>query len=1010
MKNVSLLPDAIVNEIISHIKEPESIFIFSTDVVLNSWVDYLITHPELSGVSALPLEKFIAWDNFKSRYVKATKDGLTAIPSILRKLFVQDFIARNAELPEEQRLQVIINPDDSMAASASSFSDWIASNLSSLHYWKKRMDRSAGYGEPDAEDKDYLKLYESYKSFLEANNLFEPNWIEEINFGENKKHFHIFYPELLEDFRDYEETFKGTENITVYTLPQDVPPPAVNFYSDSRRELRQTILRIIELYQTGKADFSEIAVSVPDIETWRPYIEREFTQYSVPFVIKAGTSLTEHSAGKIFREISNCHKENFTFDSVRALLLDESVPWKEELKELREGLVREGNRMRCVISVEKDVWLQALNSKLNRLDTALKHSVSEEKKLYYSEEINRFTKLTAFYHSVQNLVEAFYSEKKNSFADIIGSWNNFKSEFLSDNFDEKSDLIIGRCITELNSIIQIEKDFADCNLKINSPFDFFLETIEGKKYQMQTTESGVTIYPYKLSAAACIKYQFVMDSSQSNLDVPYKRLTFLNTEKRRRLHLIEEDKMLRATEVFIKLYAKTSAGGDSSFVHFSAAENTFSGFAIPHSALNPFNEKSEYLKNEINRLNKTDFILAEKEFILKNSEAPVQITRIQKEQLEQWQKTAVTKDVPYSVNEKIKKTINWVLDEHRRDPEKSQTGEGKFFITARGDLEKFFPCPRNWLFVSALRLTEDSLDTQLMKPFDMGSLNHKILELFTSQFMGTKLPFYDEESDEFKLNGEKYFPDIISIVEKAIKEPSDFRDSPLVVNMLESQSFKIAQNITGFLKTLLIPYGSIKDKDGEICSFSGIGNCTVHSMEEYIIRQDSDKAYNWSGKLDLLLKTPNGSWMIIDYKNSKGSIHKCELPDANGMLSDFQMPVYARLVETKGGQITTGAYYAIKDKISVTAIDELYTESKKNSDGESEKLYTRSYEAFEKNLEALDEYAEIFNTTVKNMNFVPHTSEAEGDKLNVKNYINCINCSFSSICRTTYTIGRKEIK
>ena len=50
-------------------------------------------------------------------------------------------------------------------------------------------------------------------------------------------------------------------------------------------------------------------------------------------------------------------------------------------------------------------------------------------------------------------------------------------------------------------------------------------------------------------------------------------------------------------------------------------------------------------------------------------------------------------------------------------------------------MRNFFPCHRKWLFSNVINLKEDSLDTDLMGPFDMGTINHKILELFMQDYL-----------------------------------------------------------------------------------------------------------------------------------------------------------------------------------------------------------------------------------------------------------------------------------
>ena len=957
MKKLELLPDKIFSVLCENIKDPHCIFIFPTDTVMNSWIDHLILNPDTSGVEALPFERFIAWDNFKGSYIQAKKEGYTAVPSILRKFFVSDIIARNAEKDEKDRLQVIINPKNEFAQNASSFEDWIAGNLKSLHFWKKRMDEnSCEYGEPDSEDKDYLYIYEKYKAFLEANQLFEPSWIEDNDISDKDTRFILFYPELLEDFSDFLHIFDNAENLTVYTLPENLPEPKVYAYSDSRKELRQTMLRIIKLVKDGRADWSEIALSIPDIDTYRPYIDREFKQYGIPYVIKAGSPLTKNCAGRIFREIYDCYNTNFTYDSVRTLLLDECLPWKDEDLKNREELIREGSRMRCLCSPEeKDIWRQCFASKLARLSET-------------NPEKARFEELQKFYNKLHKAVSAFFINDTQDFSHIRESWMSFKGLFLKtdSDFSVEANNIIARCIKELDELIRIQDKYKDCNLLIPSPYDFFLKVLDSKTYTPQTTATGVNIYKYKLTAAACFKYQFVIDASQKNIEVINRRLSFLNATKRSKLHLIDDDRSQNATEVFIKLYAKNAPEG---FVTFSFATDSFAGFMISHSLLEE--DKNPPILDE------EDYILSEKNFILGKATSLKSVTAAQKNQFENWltvNKTAEQK--PYHLNEEMENRI--------KDHMGTENGESFIRVSARGDLEKFFPCPRRWVLQTLLKIKDDSLDTSLMQKYDMGNLNHKILELIMKEYEGKKLP--TEFDDELaKLISDK--------VSEGIKAPSDFRDSFLAIKTLEIQKQKINAVITACISELIKPYGIEQ---------GGFGGCTVIGAEKYISLKLPENDYILNGYIDCLLKTPESEYIIVDYKNSKNSIPSAKKnhADENGILLDFQMPVYYKLAggttfELFNEKIYGGYFFSIKDA-KATAVTE-----KGNKKA--------SPEDFDDTLRITDEYAALFADAVKRRDFTPLSSNDIKDRQNVSEYLNCFDCPCKAICRTTFTTGGKKL-
>lgn len=966
MKTISLYPQNISKILKENISDSNKIFVFATDTVMNSWIDWIITHPQESGTDAVPFERFIAWDTLKRDYINVKQENLTTIPTLLRQFFVNDLIEKNAAKPKENRLQVLINPDDQMAKSATSFVDWICNNIPALHFWKKRLDKHLEeYGELDKEDLDYLYIYNEYSKFLKENNLFEPSWVDEISFKNNSFEFLIFYPEQFQDFSDYQEPFSQNDKITIFTLPKDIPSPKAYLYSDSRKELRTVMLQIIDIVNNKKADWSEIALSIPDIETYRPYIEREFSLYQIPYVIKAGQSLTKNCAGRIFKEIYNCYSTDFSFDSVRALLLDECVPWKEEIREIKEELIREGNRMRCICSpYDKNIWFSALNSKLARV----------EKQNSTKEEIDYYSQLKDFYSKLYHCINQFFSENYKTFEQIRRSWMEFKQTFLKSDsdFSEEANNILSRCIKELEEIIQIEKDYKNCNLQISNPYNFYLQILDGKTYSPQTNKTGVQIFKYRLSASAYFKYQFVIDSSQNNLDISFKKLTFLNSTKRAKLHLLEDDKLLNSTEVYIKLYAKPTDCADADFVHFSSAEQTFAGYSIPHTLLSS--------TKECPNLDDKDYILAESKVITTHTNQTLnQITESQKQAFLEWKTTNYPAEQKVQISERIKELLQKKIDSQNNN----------LNISARQDMENYFPCPRKWLFKSVLKFHDDTLDTNLMQSFDMGNLNHKILEEFMKAFKNKELPCYIEETETFMIKTEDVTEQVnallTSIIDSAIFEIKDFRDSPLVIQTLLDQKQQIFATIHAFLCSFLLPfYGK------------GFGSCKVLDTEaSYSLAKEK---FNYIGRIDCLLQTPEFDLIVIDYKNTKSAIpsKKDFRVDDNGILKDFQMPLYYKLVsEITGNDIHAMYYVAISgtDKSAVFDLNDTKA----------------PFEGYENTLLRLDEYAQSLTDSFYNKNFEPHKSNNEKDIFNVKNYEHCKDCIFKTICRTTYTIAGREI-
>ena len=977
--NLSIAPEQLQEIFKQYLSDPNVIFVFSTDVVMNSWVDWCVCHEEESGVSAVPLERFVSWDKFKGQYASAEQADKDVIPSLLRKIFVSNLIRRNAD---EKFFKKIINPE--FADSADSFTDWISKILPSLKLWhdlREKMAASGGAVDQDEEDSDFETLYKEYKAFLDANNFFEPAWTVP-DFSANKKKVLIIYPETLEDFADYIEVFNECKDITLVTMPTEEPPhPACIKYSDSRKELRMTLLAIRKLVADGKASWTDITLNVPDLETYRPYLERELTTYCIPFVIRAGFPLTSNCAGVIFNEILDCYNSDFSYDSVRALLLDNYIPWKKDFDEVKQNLIREGQRMRCLCSYENgdgkktDVWKEAL-SKVNH----------DEREL-------------TFYNILKKDITAIC--QSNTFAAIHVAWMAFKTRYLeSSAFSETADKIISRCITELNTLISIEKDYCQpMGLSVDSPYEFFLNELSAKTYTPQNSAVGISVFPYKLSAAAAFKYQFVIDASQNNLELPFKRLSFLNAGKRSLLKLTDEDKRFNASKTFIRLYAK-SGGGE--FPTFSCAEDTFAGFAIAHTYLDT--HKAKDYADALQELEKSDFIQNEKAWFLSGpsrasgtavsvsettatsgslrlSKGPLQIalSQAQQDQFTRWysfNKSRYEEAVPYAVPQSLQKKINYHLIENRN----KNNPENKKITLSQSDMKQFFPCPRRWIFSSVLKLEPDSLSTSLIGRYDMGNIHHKILELYGSYLMKNNLvlPKFDLQNGIIE-NQAELIPLINDFALQAIKDPDEgFCDSPLTIQMLESQVASITQTIIDFLKDFCNKFGGYK----------------VKGVEKWYSANNPERAWNYTGKIDCLLtggdENPGDlGWTIIDYKNTSTAMPKQYEANVaeDGSLADFQIPMYITLIREneKVQDISLAAFYAIKP--SSTQKNTIVVDATK----EAKKL-----ENYESTLNAFKEYAERFAECVIN-------SEYSLEK--VDSFEDCSGCSYKSICRTNYTIA-----
>ncbi len=953
-----------------YLKKNDTIFVFSSDIACDTWSDWAVRNPAATGVSAVALERFVAWDTFKSDYLYASSDGKTAIPSVVRKMFVTSLIEENkrAAAAGAPLFKCIISPD--YADSALSFTDWISKLLPFLKLWHERYTRFIPQPDFDSENLDYLLLYERYSSFLEKNNLFEQSWITPV-LQKTRKQFVVFYPEILEDFHEYKEILENADNAVIVSLPEEETKPTVTKYSDARSELRYTILKIRNIIDAKQADWTDIAVSVPDIQTYRPYLERELKNYCVPFIIRAGIALTANGAGAIFKQIGDCYSSDFSFESVRVLLQNEYVPWKYagsnktgvkdslNFRILKESLIRLGSRMRCLCPYyddngkKTDVWEKSLKSDSeNELELRFYRSLKED---------------------ITRLCEAA------TFDGVRTAWFEFKEHYLEENeFSTESDKIISRCITELSVISEAYDKYASASLTISSPFDFFLRDISAKTYRPQERLTGISIFPYRLSAQAYFPFHFIIDSSQKNLDVKYSTFDFLSRAKREKLNMDSTMETGDVSKPFVRLYS-SAAGGTT---QFSYSEQSFGGFAVAHNALKITTD--DFCKQETSDLDKRDFIKAEQNWFLYGEE-PDYLTQRQKSAFEKWSGTLNTKNGSPMLSNDALRRIHYVLYENRA--QKNGTQSVKMSIT-QSDMKNFFPCARKWIFQNVLRLQEDSLDTDLMSPFDMGNINHAVLERFMRPYLESKenLPCVNDAG--IFDNDTEILSTLEQIVRETLELPEmDFSRSVLAKEMLLSQTRTIALAVLDFLHFML------KKRDE-----GGFGGTKADSLETWFSAESKDGLYNYLGRIDCVLSGGDIEKFIIDYKNSNSSIPALSscIADDKGRISDFQIPLYVILVNAqKQSEAAKALFLSIKDKTASTVLD---AEKKDN------RSHSKTPEDYEETLKAFFEYANLFYEKASANDFSP-SGNANDIFCNVRPFEDCAACSHASICRTLYKVA-----
>jgi hypothetical protein len=847
-----------------HAADDRSVFVFPTETAASRWADRLL---ELRGCGTVALDRFLAWDTFKAESIRSEKQDKKSIPAPLRKICVLALLDENAQrcaAGEAPLFHSLVNPQ--YAQSAQSFAPWLTGLLPSLARWA---ERSAAGGLLDQEDRDLRLLYERYGQFLDANGLFEPAWEQPPFSGSGRRCF-IFFPELIEDFGEYQALLESAPGVTILRAAPDAGEWRSFLYRNSREELRRAADYIRDLAETKAVPYDRIAVSVPDRERYGPYLLRELALRNIPVVTRAGKSLASYPAGSFFAALSDCVSSRFSFASLTALLANPRLPWKEP--DVISRLIDFGIQNNCRVSWEEGTGEEG-TEELDVWEDAFAGFAGA-----------REQKAASFYRTLKKQAAALVAAK--TFDSIRTGYFAFRGAFFDTPMSGETDVILSRCISELMALVDIERSFP--NVPCASPYAFFTDCLREKLYLPQQNERGVNIFPYRLAASAPFDCHIVIGATQKRVLVTYAELGFLRQDKRLALGLADTD----ASASFIRHYALASLKAPAAFF---CAEETFEGYAIPHSALET--GSSENSEKSVENRERDPFVREAAVFLRPDAEAPEALFSAQAAGFDAWRGAHAAKaptlsaPIPAVGRAELKRRI------HDRFAGRGENS-GRLRVSASA-LKDYFACPLRWLDTQVFGVHTKSRDAPLTEPTVYGQLCHGALNLF---FAGVKagLAFPGNRGILQALgDSQALSPEYAELLESSLDQTlgalpvlpggrPDNRVSLVASRLFRAQRSALRSRLTACLT------GFLREAAG----------FRVMETEQWFEAAPEGADYYLGGKIDLTLnKTPEGDFqpVIIDFKTGAPPGKKECVKTGEGDVTDFQLALYSMLYEANTG-------------------------------------------------------------------------------------------------------------
>lgn len=519
------------------INDPGRRFVFPSMVAADFWSRYIVEH---CGIEAVARQRFLSWDEFKERFTSAKRREKPA-NLLVRTIFCAGEVAVNAQSPY---LTTLINPE--YRTQAQNFVSFLRQALPKL-----RMVVRPGPAFGEGILSDYQALYVRYQTFLGNNGYFEPAYEDPACVGLDGR-YAILFPDVIEDFADYQDILAARPDVSLMRFPGTGDRIRLRAFDNSVEEIRGVLSYAGSLLDSGQASVNDMAITVAGLEGYREYLEDEARILSVPLDFRQGMPVISYGAGRFYRLIQDVVDDSFSFNSMKALLLNRLIPWKQTAE--FEALVRFGMDQHCVRNYRRgngtiDVW-----------EKSLKDNNSALLPVYRK-----------FSGSLRALVGAA------TFAELKDLLLFFSRDYLDrPRWGDDGDRIIQFCMDVLENLVTAEKDLP--GMGIPDPFRIFVSVLGERNYVRRSATAGIPVYDYRVSAGIMPAHHFLLNASQDRTRVSFSPLSFLRDDLRERLGRADRD----ATKDFLALYRQS---GDA--VHVSFARTSFEGYQVPPRDFDP---------------------------------------------------------------------------------------------------------------------------------------------------------------------------------------------------------------------------------------------------------------------------------------------------------------------------------------------------------------------------------------------------------------------------------------
>lgn len=883
--------DRTAHIIAAYIDNDSNIFVFPSEVAGEYRLRQVLFLTERGAVRS---DRFISWDRLKEREFSPHRER---IPSniLYRTVFAAalleehgrsgpllNVLAGDPEMHKREPVQAELTETGIMDGPGV-FQNLLAGILPQLRRAVEVCGKEGDplpAGLPAALAQDFRFLYRRYLEFLDTAGLFEPAYLSAQ--GCSPAHvYHIFFPELIDDFEEYRPFIEGHEAFRLHYssgieagLDSDIDSlgeqqdkerpdkkqPGIRRFPDARQECAWIVTEIHRLLMKGSTP-GDIVLTLPDYEGWQPVLEEEAAIRDIPLDFRSGKMLTEYPAGSLFQRLADLSRGGMHLESLKLLCLEPAYPWKER-RELGE-LVRFG-----IDRFYLSNWTER-NRPRDELARKLKQNSEDA--------------LLKLYRNLKNQIGGLV--RSSSVAELHTRVHTFLHSFFStDQWDPREERVLQYCLHMLQELEDAEKIIHP--LRIPSPYRIWTSLMSRRVYVSPGRRNGVPVYRYRVSAGICPQHHFIPGAGQSETRVRREEFGFLRDDYR---SMLASRATPDASADFLRVYA--GSGGQ---VYVSCSDMGFSGPQLPPSEFLAAGGVIQYGKAAggvpsggrlVDSGLAGDPYEVEELYWAREKGQPEQLFSLQKRGFEAMQASGFArKGTDYTrviVGEP--ELARHMLNTARR---KNAEEDGRVWLTP-SSFDVYAMCPFAYLLQRGLKLNDEEYSHLVIEHRTMGTILHRILaDLYTQ--VGKEDGCWKAEHTESYLQ----------IADEACEREFGKRER-------RGEDFA-PPAWYWFTQTAREQIRIFVREEGR--QFDGF---VLEGTELELAEAFPEGGAGMWGRIDRLTRKDDAA-VLVDYK--KGKVPATDdIYQEEALPASSQLPFYAHVARHNGYRIAAASYYSLKD-------------------------------------------------------------------------------------------------